>query len=116
MDDLFLYAAGGLGLIISIAHGYLGETRVIRPVQTTSAAGKRVLSAIMFLSAIYWGIASLTLLAVPTQFPETARKVIVLSVAAIYLSGSLANLWATRGRHFGWALLAIATSLALAGL
>jgi len=116
MNDFFLYVAGSLGLVISIIHGYLGETKVIQPIQTSSVVGKRVLSAIMFLSAVYWGIASLILLAAPTQFPEAARTVIVLGVAAVYLSGSLANLWATRGSHFGWILLALATGLTVAGL
>ena len=115
MDDLFLYAAGTLGAVVSIIHGYLGECRVIQPIQAPSATAKRVLSVIMFLSAVYWAVASLLLLSVPTQIPDSARVVVVVGVAAIYASGSLGNHWATRGKHFGWVLLAVAAALALAG-
>ena len=31
-------------------------------------------------------------------------------VGAVYLSGAMANIWATRGHHFGWVMLA-ATSI-----
>jgi len=55
------------------------------------------------------------LLAVPTQIPEALREIVSYGVAAIYASGSLANLWATRGKHPGWVLLALATMLTLAG-
>lgn len=115
VEDLFLYAAGTLGAAVSIIHGYLGEHKVIQPIETPTAAGKRILSAVMFLSAVYWGVASLLLLFVPTHVPEAARVAVVLGVAALYASGSFANLWATRGKHFGWVLLAVAALLALAG-
>lgn len=116
MKDLFLYAAGILGVAVSIVHGYLGEFKIVRTVRSSSVVGKRVLSAIMFLSAVYWGTASILLLFVPTHVPDIYRGAIVIGVAAIYASGSFANLWATRGKHFGWVLLMIATGLAVAGL
>lgn len=116
MKDVFVYLAGSLGLAISIVHGYLGERKVITPIRSPSASGKRVLSAIMFLSAVYWGVASLLLLAVPTYIPSTARPIVVTSIAAVYTSGSIGNLWATRGRHFGWILLALAAVMTLAGI
>ena len=115
MQDIFLYLGGVLGLIVSVIHGYLGEVKVIRPTHSPSIPAKRVLSAIMFLSAVYWGAASLLLLVVPTQIPEASREIVCYGVAAIYVSGSLGNLWATRGKHPGWVLLAAATILTLAG-
>ncbi|MEM8937476.1 MAG: hypothetical protein AAGC77_13840 [Pseudomonadota bacterium] len=116
MPDIFLYIAGTLGICISIVHGLLGEFRVIRPIHSPTVVGKRVLSAIMFLSAVYWALASALLLAVPTYIPDALRPVVVGGVAAVYASGSLGNLWATRGKHFGWVLLAVCTGLALAGM
>lgn len=115
MSDTLLYLSGGLGVVISIAHGYLGQTKVVRPVVASTAAAKRVLGAIMFLSAVYWFAASVLLLATPNYVPEAARTVIVYGAAAVFLSGCLGNLWATRGRHFGWMLLVLATVLAIAG-
>ncbi|MEM9169782.1 MAG: hypothetical protein AAGC56_09015 [Pseudomonadota bacterium] len=115
MDDLFLYLSGGLGVTVSIVHGYLGETRIVRPVVASSAAAKRVLSAIMFLSAVYWFCAGALVLSAPTFFPGATRSVIAFTAAGIFLSGALGNFWATRGRHFGWALLALCCGLAIAG-
>ncbi|MEM9289192.1 MAG: hypothetical protein AAGA36_12710 [Pseudomonadota bacterium] len=115
MENVFLYSAGVLGLAISVIHGYLGEMKVVRPVQASTEQAKRILHAIMFLSAVYWFIASLMLLMTPTLLPEAQRPVVAYGVAMVFLSGSLGNLWATKGTHFGWMLLAIAAALAIAG-
>lgn len=116
MQDWFLYGAGALGVIVSFVHGYLGEVQVVRPSQAPSPSAKRVMQAIMFLSAVYWFAASVLLLITPAFISEGLRPFIVWGVAAVYASGSLANLWATRARHFGWVLLAVAVGLALAGI
>ncbi|MEM1277314.1 MAG: hypothetical protein AAGH74_12365 [Pseudomonadota bacterium] len=115
MQDLSLYCAGLLGVMISIIHGYLGEMLVVRPAQTSTIQAKRVLQAIMFLSALYWFAASVILLITPVLLPQEYRAIIVYGVALIFVSGSIGNLWATQGGHFGWVLLAIAASLAIAG-
>jgi hypothetical protein len=52
MKDVMLFAAGGLGMLIALVHGYIGEMKVVRPARTTSDAAKRVLQAIVFLSAV----------------------------------------------------------------
>jgi hypothetical protein len=39
-----------------------------------------------------------------------------LLVGSSYLYGALGNLWATRGRHFGWMLYAVALILIAAGV
>lgn len=115
MQDLFLYSAGALGILISVIHGYLGQTRVVGPAQTPTKQTKRVLEAIMLISAVYWFAAGVLLLVTPAGMLDADRSLIVYAVAFVYLAGSLGNLWATRGRHFGWALLAIASGLAIAG-
>jgi len=68
MADLLLYIAGGLTVMISIAHGYLGATQVVGPSTAPSDSAKRILHAIMFLSAVYWFIGGVTLIAVPHLF------------------------------------------------
>ncbi|MEM1140358.1 MAG: hypothetical protein AAGH45_10795 [Pseudomonadota bacterium] len=116
MKDILLYLSGGLGMAIALVHGYLGETKVVRPTAASTPAAKRVLHAIMFLSGVYWFVASAILVATPAYVPELVRPIVVYGVAAIFISGCVANFWATRGRHFGWALLALAAGLALAGV
>lgn len=115
MQDMMLYGAGGLGVGISIIHGYLGETKVVRTARLPSPQGKRILQALMFLSAVYWFAAGVLLLLAPTLISGSAKPFVIYGAAFLYLSGSIGNLWATRGRHFGWVLLAIAALLALAG-
>lgn len=115
MKDVFLYSAGSLGVMISLAHGYLGEVKVVRQAQTPTRQAKRILHAIMFLSAVYWFAASVLLLVTPSLVSDEGRPVLVWGVAVVFVTASLANLWATRGRHFGWIVLAIATGLTVAG-
>lgn len=115
MKDLALFAAGGLGMVIALVHGYIGETKIVGPTQTTTDSAKRVLQAIMFLSAVYWFVAGMMIAAAPLYFEEWVRTAVAFIVSVVFASGALANFWATRGRHFGWMLLATACSLAVIG-
>lgn len=115
MSTLFLVTAGTLGLFISVIHGYLGETRVVGALQEAPVSAKRILQAIMFLSAVYWFLGAALLVAAPYLLAPESRVVVGGGVGALFLSGAIGNFWATRGRHFGWMLLAIATLLAWLG-
>ena len=115
MADMLLYVAGGLTVLIAIAHGYLGATAVVGPSQAPNAAAKRILHAIMFLSAVYWLVGGLVLIAAPVLFDGETRKWVVYVIAAMLLSGALGNLWGMRARHFGGYFLLIVSALAAAG-
>ena len=115
MKDILLATSGILAMIISVVHGYLGETKVVQPVTGLPASAKRILQAIMFLSALYWFIGGALLAVAPFTFSADGRLIAGWGVGAVFASGVIANFWATRGRHFGWMLLAVATALAWAG-
>ena len=115
MADILLYLAGGLTVLIAVAHGYLGATAVVGPSTAPSVQAKRILHAIMFLSAVYWLIGGLTLIAAPHLFEGETRKWVVWTVAAMLLTGALGNMWGTRARHFGGFFLLLVTGLAVAG-
>ncbi|MEM6627687.1 MAG: hypothetical protein AAF719_13390 [Pseudomonadota bacterium] len=115
MQDAYLYAAGTLGIVISIVHGFLGETKIVAPSQAPASQAKRVMRAIMFISAVYWFAGGLVLLLTPAVLTEAQRPLAVYGAAFLFLTGSLGNFWATKGRHFGWMLLAVAGGLAVAG-
>ncbi|MEO1731728.1 MAG: hypothetical protein AAFR64_13465 [Pseudomonadota bacterium] len=115
MHNGLLYAAGLLGVVISLIHGYLGEKLVVGPSKAPTLRAKRVMRAIMFLSALYWFAAGALLLATPDFLAPSQRALAVIVAAFLFATGSLSNLWATRGGHIGWALLAFATGLAVAG-
>ncbi len=115
MSNILLITAGGLGLIISLVHGYLGETKVVGPVQDVPISAKRILQAIMFLSAVYWFLGAALLVAAPFLLAPENRFIAGWGVGALFLSGAIGNFWATRGKHFGWMLLSMATLLAWSG-
>ncbi|MEM9622157.1 MAG: hypothetical protein AAF993_10940 [Pseudomonadota bacterium] len=115
MNEVMLTTAGVLGMLIALVHGYLGETQVVRHAQAATESGQRVLHAIMFLSAVYWFVGGLVLALAPAYLDAGTTSVVAYTVAAIFAGGALGNLWATRGKHFGWLLLAAATGLAVAG-
>lgn len=113
--DLAIYLAGALTLLVALAHGWLGATKIVGPAQAAPSA-KRILHAIMFLSAVYWFAAGLLLLATPTQFAGHVRFWVVIGCVLMLGGGGIGNVWAMRGRHFGgYALLAI-SGLALFGI
>jgi hypothetical protein len=111
MSDALGVMAGGLGMLCAVIHGYRGETRVVRPIKDIPKSAKRVLQAIMFLSAVYWFAAGAAAAASP--FLTAHDRWLALAIAgAIYFSSAAANFWAMRGRHFGWVLLSAAATMA----
>jgi hypothetical protein len=111
MKESLGVVAGGLGMLCAILHGYLGETRVIRPVKDIPAPARRVLQAVMFLSAVYWFVPGAILAASPLLTAHD-RELALFIAGGIYGSAAAANFWAMRGRHFGWLLLGAAAALA----
>lgn len=115
MANLLLYVAGALTIAIAIAHGYLGAAKVVGPSKAPNASAKRILHAIMFLSAVYWAVGGAVLLVTPALFEGETRKWVVYVVTAMLLSGALGNLWGMRARHFGGYFLLVVSALAAAG-
>ncbi|MEL6665211.1 MAG: hypothetical protein AAFQ24_03685 [Pseudomonadota bacterium] len=114
--DIFLYLAGGLTVFIAVIHGYLGATKVVGPSTAPSNDAKRILHAIMFLSAVYWFIGGLALIAAPYLFEGEVRRWVVYTIVAMLLSGAFGNMWGTRGKHFGGYFLLGVSALAFAGV
>lgn len=115
MADISLYLAGGLTMMIAIAHGLLGAMKVVGPSTAPSAAAKRILHAIMFLSAVYWFIGGAILVATPHLFAGETRVWVVYVIAAMLLTGAVGNMWGMRARHFGGYALLLVSSLAFMG-
>lgn len=115
MADLALYMSGGLTLLVAITHGWLGAVKVVEPVKAAPAP-KRILHALMFLSAVYWFAAGLLLLATPRYFTGDVRTWVVIGCVVMLGSGGIGNIWAMRGRHFGGYALLVISALALVGV
>ena len=116
MTDTMTILAGIMGMLIAMVHGYLGATKVVQPVTGIHPSAKRILHAIFLLSAVYWFVGGAVLVLAPFYLSPDARYVASLIVGTLFLSGAAGNFWATRGRHFGWVLLTIATTLTWVGM
>ena len=115
MNDILLYLAGSLTVSIASFHGYLGATKVVSPTTAPSSSAKRILHAIMFLSAVYWFVGGVLLMVAPALFEGEIRKWVVYGVAAMLTTGAFGNMWGTRGKHFGGYFLLLGSGLAVFG-
>ena len=77
---------------------------------------RRIVPALLHFSTFNWFVCGLALVAAATVFDPQARLVTGLLVGSSYLYGAVGNLWATRGRHPGWALYTAALVLIACGL
>ncbi len=116
MKEVLLPLAGVLGTIVAIAHGYLGETRLIAPLDIAGRQAKSFIRAIWQLSTATWILGSLIIGVSPWVVPAEQRVLVVGIASLPMLYGLVANAWISRGRHYGWKLLAVVLGLAAAGL
>jgi len=116
MSNTLLILAGFGGAIVALVHGYLGQTIVLPSFSGGTPSVRRVNHVVFQLSTLYWFAGGIALICAALFFDQGERTVIVTMVSFLYITGSIGNFWATRGRHPGWVLLAIVTGLALIGV
>jgi len=116
-----LGSAGIIGGAVAIIHGILTQRLMVAPL--AAAAGeplrgpiRRIVPALLHFSTYNWLVCGLALLVAATMLDPQARLVVGLLVGSSYLYGAVGNLWATRGRHPGWALYTVALALIAYGL
>jgi hypothetical protein len=115
MSDIVLQAGGALAIAVAIVHGVLGETRIFAKARIEPAWVRLMLRLIWQCSTLAWIGCGVLLIAAP-YLGATARPWIVGIAVANFFYAAAANAWATRLRHVGWMLMALASGLALAGL
>jgi hypothetical protein len=91
---------------------------MIAPIMGAVSEGKllprptrRLIPILMHFSTFCWFAAGLALIAAALWLDPATRLPVILCAAALYAYGMIGNCWATRGRHPGWVLLAIALAL-----
>lgn len=116
--NIALAAAGIIGSAVAIFHGVLTQRLMVRPLAATPLRGpiRRIVPGMLHFSTFNWFVGGLALLAAAYVLEPQARLVTGLLVASSYLYGAIGNLWATRGRHPGWALYTVAVVLIGYGL
>lgn len=121
--DVALALAGVIGSGVAVVHGILVQRLMVRPVETLFVADQRIAApvrrlvpALLHFSTASWFFGGLALIAAALWFGDGARLAIGLFVGSHFLFGAVVNLWATRGRHPGWMLLATAIILIAVGV
>lgn len=122
-QDAALGMAGAIGSGVAVFHGILTQRLMVRPLNAVSLADKRIsapvrrlVPALLHFSTVSWFLGGLALIAAAGWFEPGARFTTGLCVGGLYLYGALGNLWATRGRHPGWMLMAAALMLIALGV
>jgi hypothetical protein len=117
-----LALAGVIGAGVAVVHGVLVQRLMVRPFEALALADRRIAGStirlvplLLHFSTIGWFLGGLALVAVANWFGPDVRLAISLLVGGCYLYGAIGNLWATRGRHPGWMLMAAALLLILLG-
>jgi uncharacterized membrane protein len=116
MRDLALQLAGVLAVLVAIVHGVLGETRVFPRVQIEPPWARRLMRAVWHCGSLAWIGGGALLIAAPSFASDSARRWVVIVLAAVFGSAAIGNAVANRGRHYGWALLSAVVVLALVGI
>jgi hypothetical protein len=119
--DAALALAGVIGSGVAVVHGILVQRHVVRPFYELSLADRRIsapirrlLPGLLHFSTVSWFLGGLALIAA-IWFERGMRLSACLFVGGLYLYGAVGNLWATRGRHPGWMLYAVALVLIALG-
>src|ERR1043166_1258143 len=102
MRDFLLQAAGSIAILVSIAHGVLGETRVFARA-TVEPPRLRTLLRLVWQARTVARIAGGALpFAPPWVGSDIARHWIISTFAIVFGFAAIANALATRTVHPGW--------------
>jgi hypothetical protein len=118
-----LTIAGVIGSGVAVIHGMLVQRLMVKPFEEfaladgrISAPVRRLVPLLLHFSTISWFLGGLALIAAATWLEQDARFATSVFVGSLYLFGALGNLWATRGHHPGWMLMAVALVLITLGI
>jgi hypothetical protein len=115
MRDLLLQAAGVIAVIVSIAHGVLGETKVFARATITPVHLRTLLRLVWQAGTVAWIAGGILLIAAPWMGSDAARHWIIAMAVLVFGVAAIGNALATRAIHPGWIGMSAAVALALAG-
>ncbi|MCR8843600.1 hypothetical protein NQ117_07870 [Paenibacillus sp. SC116] len=119
-QDAALLAAGMIGSIVAVIHGILTQRLMVRPLLESSLTElqklvKMLVPPLLQFSTFNWFLGGLALIA-SIWFGPDVRLAIGLLVGTSYLFAAIVALWASRGRHPGGLLYAVALILIIIGI
>jgi hypothetical protein len=115
MRDLLLQCSGAVAIVVALAHGVLGETKVFARATIEPSRLRLLIRLVWQAGTVAWIGGGVLLIAAPWMASEPARHWIVATTAAVFAFAALCNAWALRGRHFGWVALSAVVAMAVAG-
>ena len=120
--DVALGLAGLIGSGVAVVHGILTQRLMVEPFRAMASTAhtpstiRRLVPGMLHFSTYNWFLGGLALLVASLWLGPQARLATALLVGSSYLFGAVGNFWATRGRHPGWVLYAIALGLIVYGV
>ena len=115
MRDLLLQGAGVIAILVSIAHGVLGETRVFARATVEPPLMRTLLRLVWQAGTLAWIAGGVLLIAAPWMGSDAARHWIIGTFAVVFGFAAIANALATRTVHLGWIGMSAAVALSIAG-
>ncbi len=115
MRDLLLQGAGVVAILISIAHGVIGETKVFARGTIEPPRLRTLLRLVWQAGTMAWIAGGVLLFAAPWMQSDAARHWIIATFAVVFGFAAVANALATRAVHIGWIGMSTAVVLAVAG-
>lgn len=121
LRDAALMLAGAIGCGVAVVHGVLTQRLMVAPVarltgDALSPPIRRLVPLLLHYSTVAWLVGGLALLAASRIASPGARLAIGALVGLSYIFAAAGNAWATRGRHPGWMLMALAVALTAYGV
>jgi len=115
MRDLLLQGAGVIAILVSIAHGIVGETKVFARGTIEPPRLRMLLRLVWQAGTVAWIAGGVLLVAAPWLGSDAARHWIVAVSVAVFGFAAIANALATRTVHVGWVGMSAVVALAVAG-
>ena len=115
MRDLLLQAAGVIAILVSIAHGVIGETTVFARATVEPPRLRTLLRLVWQAGTLAWIAGGVLLIAAPWMGSDAARHRIIATFAVVFGFAAAGNAFATRAVHPGWIGMSAAVALAVAG-
>lgn len=115
MRDLLLQGAGAIAILVSVAHGVLGETKVFARASVEPPKLRTLLRLVWQAGTVAWIAGGVLLIAAPWMGSDAARHWIIATLAVVFGFAAIANALATRTVHPGWVGMTAVVALAVAG-
>ncbi len=110
--NLLLVVIGLACVVASIAHGYLGQTRLIAPADFPRGWARGFVSMIWQYSTVTWAMIGIFIALSPWLLTAPDRRWAIPAACVPILYGVVGNAIVSKGRHFGWMLFAAIISSA----